>query len=103
MYLIIMPEGRRKMTEQAKHSERFHEARRQFDELKLEDKAVFLLEATVTTLARGLEHAGKALGDAMERAFDEAERAAEEASSERKDATSENGNGAAAPDPDMKP
>lgn len=64
------------MTEQAGHSERYHETRRQFDELRLEDKAVFLLEATVSTLGRGLEQAGRVLGDALENAFNEAERAA---------------------------
>jgi hypothetical protein len=83
------------MTEQAKHSERFYETRRQFDELRLEDKAVFLLEATVSTLGRGLEQAGRALGDALENAFREAERQAEQESEDTgtSESSSENGDG----------
>lgn len=85
------------MTEQAKHSERFHETRRQFDELSLEDKAVFLLEATVSTLGRGLEQAGRVLGDALETAFREAERQAEhqagDADPGTSESSSENGDG----------
>lgn len=81
------------MTEQAKHSERFHEARRQFDDLSLEDKAVFLLEATVSTFARGLEQAGRALGDAMEQAFAEAERSAREESADKAAPPEESGDG----------
>ncbi|MFW5955272.1 MAG: hypothetical protein ACOCSK_00850, partial [Rhodothermales bacterium] len=64
------------MTEQDKeHREQYHEARRQFDDLKLEDKAVFLLESTVSTLARGLEELGRAVADSVEKSFEEAERA----------------------------
>jgi hypothetical protein len=84
------------MTEQAKHSERFHETRRQFDELSLEDRAIFLLEATVSTLGRSLEQAGKTLGDALESAFQEAERrrAERESAGEGASPAEEGGDGA---------
>lgn len=56
------------------NSEQYRDARKQFDELRIEDKAVFLLESTVTTLARGLETLGLSIGETLERTFDEAER-----------------------------
>ncbi len=39
----------------------YSSARDAFDELKIEDKALFLIEATVSTIGRGLEDAGRAL------------------------------------------
>ncbi len=64
------------------HKEEYQRARSAFDSLRVEDKAVFVLEAAVTTLARGIESAGAALADVVQQAFREAERktAAEEGS-----------------------
>ncbi len=63
------------MTEQkGQHSEQYREARRQFDDMRLEDKAVFLLESTVSTLARGLEEVSKVVADSLEKTFEAAER-----------------------------
>lgn len=63
------------MTEQeGQHSEQYREARRRFDDLKMEDKAVFLLESTVSTLARGIEEFSRAVADSLEKTFEEAER-----------------------------
>ena len=59
----------------------YKQARDAFDGLKMEEKAVFLVESVVHTLARGLEDAGKAVADAFEGAFQsmKEEEAAEEA------------------------
>lgn len=67
------------MTTQGKEqSEQYREARRQFDDLRIEDKAVFLLESTVSTLARGLEEFGRVVSENLERSFEAAERRREE-------------------------
>ena len=47
----------------------YDRTRRQFDDLRLEDKAVFLVEATAGTLARGLEEAGHAVADSLDGLF----------------------------------
>lgn len=59
--------------QEGQHSEQYREARRRFDDLRIEDKAVFLLESTVSTLARGIEEFSRAVGDSLEKAFEEAE------------------------------
>jgi hypothetical protein len=51
------------------NQEQFDKARREFDQLRAEDKAVFLLEATVSTIARGVEQFGQAVVDEIDRAF----------------------------------
>lgn len=49
--------------------ERYERARSEFDHLRIEDKAIFLLEATVSTMARALEDAGHALADEIDSWF----------------------------------
>ena len=44
-------------------------ARAAFDQLRLEDKAVFLLESLVTTVARGVEAAAQGVADAIDDVF----------------------------------
>lgn len=44
----------------------YDEARRNFDDLDVEDRARFLVEATASTLANGLLQAGEALADTLE-------------------------------------
>lgn len=63
-------------------SEQYNRLRDDFDTLAVEDKALFLLEATVSTLVRGIESFGKALGDELEHVFRRAEQAAAEAEAE---------------------
>lgn len=46
--------------------DRYEQARRRFEDLDVEKRARFLLEASVTTLARGLEEAGRVLADGLE-------------------------------------
>lgn len=57
----------------------YRTARDAFEALPIQDRALFLLEATVTTLARGIESAGQAVAAEMERAFQQAEKAAHDA------------------------
>lgn len=85
------------MTTQGKQqNEQYREARRQFDDLRIEDKAVFLLESTVSTLARGLEEFGRVVSDNIERSFEEAERRREKREAE----PSSPSTGATSPTPD---
>lgn len=53
--------------------EQYARARTEFDHLSVEDKALFLIEATAATLARGVEEAGRALADEIDRWFHRAE------------------------------
>jgi hypothetical protein len=49
--------------------EQYKRARTDFEDLEIEDKAVFLLEATVTTIARGIEQFGRVVSDQINDAF----------------------------------
>ena len=57
------------MAKQRTHSDQYQRARREFEDMRIEDKAVFLVEATVTTMARALEAAGEALARELDRIF----------------------------------
>jgi len=52
-----------------KKSSRYDEARRNFDELNIEEQAGFLVEATASTLARGMLQVGETLADGLEEAL----------------------------------
>lgn len=60
------------MTDTNKSGTRYEEARRNFDDLDVEDRARFLVEATASTMARGLLRAGEALADGLEEAIRQA-------------------------------
>lgn len=45
---------------------RYDEARRNFDDLSVEERTRFLVEATASTIAQGLLQAGEALADGLE-------------------------------------
>lgn len=45
---------------------RYDEARGRFEELDVEERASFLVEATASTLARGVEEAGQALAEGLQ-------------------------------------
>lgn len=49
--------------------EKYHRVRSDFDELHTDEKVVFLLEATVSTLARGIDAFGRAVSDEINSAF----------------------------------
>ncbi|WP_263786853.1 hypothetical protein [Salinibacter grassmerensis] len=44
----------------------YEQTRRRFDELEVEQQAQFLIEASASALARGIEQAGKALADGLQ-------------------------------------
>lgn len=44
----------------------YRRVREAFDDLRVEDQAVFLAEAAVGVLARGVEQAGRAVADALD-------------------------------------
>jgi translation initiation factor 2 alpha subunit (eIF-2alpha) len=48
---------------------RYERTKRDFEEMNLEQKASFLLEATASTLARGLEEVGRSVGEELEDLF----------------------------------
>ncbi len=92
-------------TRDKENSEQYQEARKHFDELRIEDKAVFLLESTVTTLARGLETLGRSIGETLERTFDEAERRAKRSADagSQETAAEDSGDGSASTPPPSTP
>jgi hypothetical protein len=48
--------------------EQYKRVRLEFEDLEIEDKALFLLEATVSTVARGIEQIGRGFADEFEKA-----------------------------------
>lgn len=57
------------MAEQESQRNRFREAQSAFDQLDVEDKAIFLVEATLSTVARGIEEVGRVLADELDTLF----------------------------------
>lgn len=49
--------------------QQYRRVRSDFDDLDTEDKVVFLLEATVATLARGIDEFGRAMSEELNKAF----------------------------------
>lgn len=84
------------------HSEAYREARAQFDQLRLEERAQFLVEAMLVTIGRGLETAGETISREMEGAINNVRDAAREARDSMRDAGRTPGaaEGASAPTPD---
>lgn len=52
--------------ERAEDRAQFRRVREAFDDLRVEDQAVFLAEAAVGVVARGIEQAGHAVADALD-------------------------------------
>jgi len=50
-------------------NEKYQRARSDFDELDTEEKVVFILEATVSTVARGIDELGRVISDEINNAF----------------------------------
>lgn len=58
------------MSEQAQErKEHYKRVRTEFDDLDTEDKVLFLMEATVSTIARGVDEFGRAVSDEINKAF----------------------------------
>lgn len=74
------------------NKEQYDRVRQEFDQLRTEDKAVFLVEAVASTLARSVEQVGRAIADEFDRAFKRREGAAARPEEQT------NGNGASAPE-----
>lgn len=55
---------------QAGRSTHYKRTREAFDDLKIEDKAIFLVEAAIATVARGVEQAGRVLARELDALFD---------------------------------
>jgi len=62
------------MTTDSSSSDQYDQTRRDFESMKLEEQATFLVEATVSTLARGIEEAGHALAEGLDDVFKQARR-----------------------------
>jgi len=60
------------MADKENRRTRYDDARRTFDELDVEERTRFLVEATASTLAHGLLQAGEALADGLEEAIRQA-------------------------------
>jgi len=56
--------------------ERYRKTQDDFEAMEFEEQASFLVEATASTLARGLERAGRMLADGLDDAFRQATRGA---------------------------
>lgn len=54
------------MVAEQRHRESYEEARRRFDELDADERVSFLVEATASSLAQGLEEAGRTLADGLQ-------------------------------------
>jgi hypothetical protein len=57
------------MADTDERHDQYNDARRRFDDLDVEERARFLVEATASTLAHGLLQAGEALADGLEEAL----------------------------------
>ncbi|RMH63809.1 MAG: hypothetical protein D6685_07300 [Bacteroidetes bacterium] len=79
----------------ASRREHVNRVREAFEHLGVEDRVLFLVEATASTLARGVEQAGRALAEELDRCFGGADEddppaeAAPEAASEAADAATD--------------
>lgn len=52
-----------------RRDEDYRRTRDTFNEMKLEDQATFLVEATASLLARGIEETGRAVADGIDELF----------------------------------
>lgn len=59
--------------------EQYKRIRTEFEDLQIEDKALFLFEAMVSTVARGIEQVGRGFAEEVDNAFRRAARSTEEA------------------------
>lgn len=66
----------------AEQKEKYKRVRSEFEDLEIEDKALFLLEATVGTVARGVEQFGRGFAEEIDKAFRQAKRERDEYASD---------------------
>ena len=65
------------------HESQYRQARRRFDELEIEEQSRFLIEATASTVAKGVVQAGALLADGLEEALRRARTASTASPGER--------------------
>ena len=53
--------------------EQYDQARSAFEELSIEDRVLFLLKETITTVADGIERAGRTVANELDAVFEEME------------------------------
>ena len=84
------------MSEQKDHqrSEQYKSVRDKFDDLPLEEKASFLVEAMFSTITRGIEYAGAAFSEELNSIFEQAREAAERAKEQHEASGPASNNGA---------
>lgn len=68
--------------EEKRRRSRYERTKQEFGDMSVEEQASFLIEASATALARGLEHAGRRVAEEMESVFGKRHRR----SSDREDA-----------------
>ena len=62
------------MAEKAKNNkEQYRQARDEFDSLKIEEKAIFLVESTFSMLAHGIEAVGNVFSEQINKMYQEEE------------------------------
>ncbi len=75
------------MAENAKNNkEHYHQVRDEFDSLKIEEKAAFLVESTFSMLVHGIEAVGKVFSEQINKVYEE-EGTAEEKAEEKPKST----------------
>ena len=63
------------MAEKAKNNkEQYRQARDEFDSLKIEEKAIFLVESTFSMLAHGIEAVGNVFSEQVNKMYQEEEK-----------------------------
>ncbi len=76
------------MAEQTKKNrEEYRQARDQFDSLKIEEKAIFMVESAFSMLAYGIESLGNLFSEQINKVYQEAETKAPKAEKESKAAS----------------
>ena len=73
------------MEERETHNANFGRAHEAFESMNMRDRSVFLVEATASTLIRGIQKASETLADELENAFGRAESAADGETGEASD------------------
>ena len=58
--------------------EQYDQARAAFEELSIEDRVLFLLKETITTVADGIERAGRTVAEELDALFEERESKSED-------------------------
>lgn len=75
--------------QQDPRSKQFEQARSAFEDLRIEDRALFLVQETIATVAHGIEQAGRTLATEIDALFREVEEEIDEMMREAEEAEQE--------------